>query len=214
MTQPPTCPSCGATVALPPDLSVLTLRCHYCGTEQPVPDLDARRRALAQIRREEEARKEAAEIRTEVQQQQRAARRSARWMMLPGLLIGGICVVAGMVPVLRMSFGPLLGSSWDGTNSFTCVGVDDLKVSDVTVKLGGTAIYARGNCHLSIEGAHLRAGTVIDASDNAHVVLRGGSADGAPVFAVVAGNAVVDVRGARVTGTVKKSGNARVTGYP
>ena len=42
------CQRCGASVPVPADLSVLSMRCTYCGNEQPVPNFVERQRAAQQ----------------------------------------------------------------------------------------------------------------------------------------------------------------------
>jgi len=42
------CGQCGAAVNIPADLSVLQMRCSYCGYSQPVPDFVQRQSALQQ----------------------------------------------------------------------------------------------------------------------------------------------------------------------
>jgi hypothetical protein len=42
------CGQCGAAVNIPADLSVVQMRCSYCGYSQPVPDFVERQRALQQ----------------------------------------------------------------------------------------------------------------------------------------------------------------------
>ncbi len=44
----PHCGQCGAAIHVPADLSVLQMRCQYCGYTQPVPDFVARQQALQQ----------------------------------------------------------------------------------------------------------------------------------------------------------------------
>lgn len=207
------CARCGAAMPVPDDISVVVLTCRYCGAQQPAPDLEARRRAVSEQARAEDQRRFTNEIQRDVLDTTRSARRMGRWMMVPGLVIGGICTIAALVPVLKMTVGSSFASSWDGTSAFECGGNDEKKISGVTATLGGTAIYARGNCHLTIEDCRIKAQTAIDASGNARVMIKGGSVEGA-VSVDASGNATVDNSSARVSGKVKKSGNARVTGVP
>jgi hypothetical protein len=44
----PRCGQCGAAMHVPADLSVLQMRCQYCGYTQPVPDFVARQHVLQQ----------------------------------------------------------------------------------------------------------------------------------------------------------------------
>lgn len=207
------CARCGAAMPVPDDLAVVALTCRYCGAQQPAPDLEARRRALNEQARSDDQRRFSNEIRQEVVDNTRKAASFGRWMAVPGLLIGAVALIAGLWPVLKMTLGVSLASSWDGTSAFDCDGNDDRKVSGVTASMSGTAIYARGNCHLTIEDCHIKAQTAIDASGNAHVIIKGGSVEGA-VAVDASANASVDNRGGKVSGKVKRSANARITGVP
>jgi hypothetical protein len=152
------------------------------------------------------------EIRNDVRENQKAARNFSRIMMLPGLIIGLVCVVAGLIPVFRMSFGSTF-KSWDGTTALDCDGNENASYSGVTANLTGTAVYARGNCRLTLEDCHITAATGIEASGNAHVIIRGGSMT-TQTFVDASGNATVDNRGGHVSGKVKKAHNSHVTGVP
>jgi DNA-directed RNA polymerase subunit M/transcription elongation factor TFIIS len=207
------CARCGAAMPVPDDISVVVLTCRYCGAQQPAPDLEARRRAVNEQARSEDQRRFTNEIQRDVLDTTRSARRMGRWMMVPGLVIGGVCMIAALVPVLKMTVGASFASSWDGTGPFECGGNDEKKISGVTATLGGTAIYARGNCHLTIEDCRIKAQTAIDASGNSRVMIKGGTVEGA-VSIDASANATVDNSSAKVTGKVKKSGNARITGVP
>lgn len=207
------CARCGAAMPVSDDISIVVLTCRYCGAQQPAPDLEARRRAMSEQARSDDQRRFSNQIQQEVVNTTRSAARFSRWMMVPGLLIGGIALVAGLLPVLKMTLGGSVASSWDGTSAFDCDGNEEKKISGVTATLGGTAIYARGNCQLTIEDCHIKAQTGIDASGNAHVIIKGGSVEGA-VAVDASANASVDNRGGKVSGKVKRSANARITGVP
>src|SRR5690242_12985386 len=91
------CRECHASIPVPAALDALTMRCTYCGLEQPVPDADARRRMLldeqreARLRAEAEARAEEArreqdrEDREEAREQEEK-KRERRWRPLNWLL--------------------------------------------------------------------------------------------------------------------------------
>ncbi|MEP7123787.1 MAG: right-handed parallel beta-helix repeat-containing protein [Byssovorax sp.] len=207
------CARCGAAVPIPDDLAVFVLTCAYCGAQQDAPDLVARRRAVNEKARSDDQRRFSNQIQQDVLANTRSAQKFSRWMMIPGLVIGGIAMIAGLAPVLRMAIGSSLASSWDGMGPFECGGNDEQKISGVTATLGGTAIYARGNCHLTIESCHIKAQTGIDASGNARVIIKGGSVEGA-IAIDASGNATVDNSSGKVTGKAKKSANARITGVP
>ena len=76
------CGECHATIPVPTDLSAISMRCAYCGLEQPVPDLEARRRALVEAHREarvlEDRRAEAAHREGEAAQRERKDAADAR----------------------------------------------------------------------------------------------------------------------------------------
>ena len=102
---------------------------------------------------------------------------------------------------------------WTGSAPLTCGGADDLSFTGVTATFtSGPAITAGGNCKVTCKGCTLRAPQGIQAGGNAAIVLIGGSLEAETAIAA-GGNAKVDVQGgAKVTGTVDKSGNATVTG--
>jgi hypothetical protein len=207
------CARCGAAMPVPDDITVVVLTCRYCGAQQPAPDLEARRRAVNEKARSDDQRRFSNQIQQDVLANTRSAAKFGRWMMIPGLVIGGVALIAGLLPVLEMAVGASVASSWDGTGPFECGGNDEKKISGVTAVLGGTAIYARGNCHLTIENCRVKAQTAIDASGNARVIIKGGSVEGA-IAVDASGNATVDNSSGKVSGKVKKSANARVTGVP
>ena len=207
------CARCGAAMPVPDDIAVVVLTCRYCGAQQPAPDLEARRRAVNEQARSDDQRRFSNEIQRDVLDTTRSARRAGQWMMIPGLVIGGIVMIVAFIPLLKMAVGASFASSWDGTSAFECGGNDEKRISGVTATLGGTAIYVRGNCHLTIEDCHIKAQTAIDASGNGRVMIKGGSVEGA-VAVDASANATVDNSSAKVIGKVKKSGNARVTGVP
>lgn len=207
------CARCGAAMPVPGDISVVVLTCRYCGAQRPAPDLEARRRALSEQARSDDQRRFSNQIQQEVVNTTRSAARFSRWMMLPGLLIGGVALLAGLWPVLKMTLGVSLAESWDGKSAFDCDGNDEKKIVGVNATLSGTAIYARGNCRLTIEDCRIKASTGIDASGNAHVIIKGGSMEAATAVDASA-NASVDNRGGQVSGKLKRSSNARITGVP
>lgn len=195
------------------DLTVVVLTCRYCGAQQPAPDLEARRRALNEQARSDDQRRFSSQVQQDVLANTRSAAKFGRWMMIPGLVIGGVVMVVSFLPLFKMAVGASIASSWDGTSAFECDGNDEKRVSGVTATLGGTAIYARGNCHLTIEDCRIKAQTGIDASGNAHVTIKGGSVEAA-IAVEASANASVDNHSAKVIGKTRKSGNARITGVP
>jgi len=67
-----------------------------------------------------------------------------------------------------------------------------------------------GNCHLKLVRCQIKADLPIEAAGNAHVLIDGGSIEGSKHAFDASGNASIEVRGARVVGTVKRSGNAHI----
>lgn len=49
MSLPTLCARCGASLTIPSDLAATSLHCQFCGHEQPLADLEARRRVLAEL---------------------------------------------------------------------------------------------------------------------------------------------------------------------
>ena len=105
---------------MPVELEALVMRCSYCGVEQPVPDLDARRRLLLEHQREtrlrderlaneaREDRREAKEA-TEKENERKEARRG-RWgtwlfSMLMMLLAPTIIAITVFDAPARLGFG-------------------------------------------------------------------------------------------------------------
>ncbi len=103
--------------------------------------------------------------------------------------------------------------TWDGTTALTCDGNDQINVSGVTATFPtGAALSAGGNCQVTCTGCTLKAPFAVQTNGNAKVVIVGGALEGEVAIAAT-GNATVDVRGdAKVSGTISRSGNAKVTG--
>jgi hypothetical protein len=145
-----------------------------------------------------------------------------------GLAFGGVVLVLLAVVFIVVIVFALRGSgsstpsasskspknaSWDGKGPLTCGVGESLRVSKVTSALSsGSAIKASGNCVLEIVDSNISAPVGVEASANAKVSIRGGAIEGASSAVVASGNATVDIDGARVKGSVKKTGNAKVTG--
>src|SRR5688572_21933298 len=72
------CRECHAAIDAPAALDALTMKCGYCGHEQPVPDLAERRRLLLDEQRETRLRQEHAREREKDEREQREKNR-ARW---------------------------------------------------------------------------------------------------------------------------------------
>jgi len=119
----------------------------------------------------------------------------------------------------KIGFFVLLALSVVGCNktvskTFECTGNDQMVVKGKTFTVaGGPAIDASGNCHLTVKDCTI-TGEGIHAAGNAQVTLSGGAINApAPATAIDAsGNAKVIAQGTVVSGTVNKSGNAKVEG--
>jgi hypothetical protein len=143
------------------------------------------------------------------------------WTVVLVLLVGGAAV--GGYYLLRGAHqeggylavaGPW-GGSMTPNQTFSCGGNDERTLEDVTVTLSAApGISAGGNCHLTLVNCNVTAPSVIDASGNAQVTIRGGSIHGTTAAITASGNAHVAVEGATVDGPVSKSGSAQVTGVP
>lgn len=123
--------------------------------------------------------------------------------------------VTGSAPDL-MSFDirPTKTSSWDGKAPLVCEANDKLRIENVTAKLSGTAITARGNCILTIKGATISADTAIVTSSNARVHVSGGRLEGSGNAISASGNSKVEIEGVELHGAVDKSGFAKVSVKP
>jgi len=215
------CPRCGAALALPADLTVTVVTCRYCGTQQPVPDLEERRRALEVQRLSEQELQHEAAAREQALKDARRIGRWTRWSMLPGLIAGGVGALVGLIAVVRaLSTVPGSGGSvsdfvagfgWDGKKTLVCTTGQVMKFVGISASLQGTAIVAKGHCVLNITGGTIKADTGIAASGDAAVTLTGVMID-APIAIDASGNATVTILGGRANGKVQKSGRASVSG--
>jgi hypothetical protein len=91
------CQRCGASVSVPPQFHVLSVRCNYCGLEQPVPDAAERQHQMQQHQH-------SAQIQASINQSMQAGRSMTKWIMLGTavfvLMVFGI-VIAQMLGVLN-----------------------------------------------------------------------------------------------------------------
>lgn len=188
------CRTCGAALVAPSDISILQVTCQFCGAMQPLPDSQWRVTELRQRAAEEARQQQRRQIDDTV--------KHARRMSSVGGWIGGVIalvsVAAGMWPVLKMS--GCLPSLWNGKEPFECGGNDRAHVSGVTAHMKGTAIYATGNCELTVEDCDIQSDVAIKAEGNARVTLKGGTIDGK---IVTTGNGSVENLSAKVKGKAK-----------
>jgi hypothetical protein len=100
---------------------------------------------------------------------------------------------------------------WDGKSPFTCGGNKKLKIKGVTAKLDkDTAITAQGNCQLTLEDCDITAKVGIEAGANAVVTVKGGKVTGTEAAAKALANSKIKFDGTKVTG--KKDGGAKIEG--
>jgi hypothetical protein len=95
------CARCGAAIVVPPELHILTMRCQYCGAEQPVPNAIERQRALQQQQHQAQMQ---AQIMSHVSQAQSGARSMQRMIFI---FVGVILLLSFGFTALMMakSFG-------------------------------------------------------------------------------------------------------------
>jgi hypothetical protein len=145
--------------------------------------------------------------------------------MVWGWIIGA--VIIGLMVVIGLGFGIYVyaqakdsgtgGASataaaagkWDGKSTFECGGNDQVTLTGVTATAG---VKAGGNCVLLLTGVNITAPIAIDAEGNAKVTMTGGSITASTNSVVAGANAHVDLVGTKVSGKVKASGAAKVTG--
>lgn len=143
------CSNCGAKIPVPADLAATRMRCPYCGAEQPVPDLEVRRRALADERRVQlEERREAAERdQREHERRERAAdRREARRGQWSTRLISifAMLLAPAIISVTVFDLPARLGFGSSGADRIGQV-VTQLGNAGCTVMVPATSLYASGN---------------------------------------------------------------------
>jgi hypothetical protein len=95
---------CGAALSIPPELSVMVVRCTYCGTEQPVPDLIERQRAWQQQQFQAQHQQQ---MMAHMQQAQQSGRSMQKMIFLfvALVLVGSLLFTAAM---MAKSFGFML----------------------------------------------------------------------------------------------------------
>jgi hypothetical protein len=98
----------------------------------------------------------------------------------------------------------------------TCSGVDSITITGKTLQVAGTnvPVTATGNCRVKIVGSRLSGGSAIVARDNARVSVEGGALTGAKAAVTLSGNAALEVTGGTMlTGgpALAASGNSKAT---
>jgi hypothetical protein len=199
---PTKCPDCGARLPSRAGHHV----CAYCKREIEIVDERAKPApkviVVAPTRPEPEAREESPPPRA-------STSFGSLWSLAIMILVGASAWPAFKLFVRQ---SPLASAfvTWDGKTTFECGGNDDLKLEDLNVSLTGTAVIVNGNCHLRLARCTIVADTALEVGGNGRVIVEGGALTGHKHAVDAEGNAYVEVRGATLTGKVKRGGNARV----
>ena len=115
----------------------------------------------------------------------------------------------------KINAGDKAGGTADGT--VTCGVSDTLTLTGRTLRSEGAAgvpVTASGNCRLKLVDCRLSGATALVARGNAHVTVEGGSMTGAGVAVALSGNAALDVSGGTlITGgpALAAAGNSKAT---
>jgi hypothetical protein len=131
------------------------------------------------------------------------------------VLLPLVIVSVVMVATFHRQLSNLTGiGAWDGSEPLVCDGNDAIEADGVTATFAhGSAIVARGNCHVTLKNCKLKAVVGVEASGNAHVTVTNGSVQGTAVAVDASGNATVDLLGNVATsGPLRRANNAHVTG--
>jgi hypothetical protein len=108
------------------------------------------------------------------------------------------------------------GTEVVGDGPVSCNGVDSITITGKTLQAEGSTatVTATGNCRVKIVGSRLSGGTAIVARDNARVSVQGGTLTGARAAVTLSGNAALVVSGGTMlTGgpAIAASGNSKAT---
>jgi hypothetical protein len=209
-----TCAGCGANLPYNEDPSVLVLRCSFCGTEQPAPDVDARREELERRQRDAADRAERAQDAAEMRKSMRAGRSVTRlWTLFAlGMAVIGFFPLMKMTGLVQRVFPKL---AWDGKSTLFCQGIDELELTGLTADLpDSVGIDASGNCHLTLTNCNIKARTAVTATGNAEVRVVGGKLEGEDAAFDGSGNSSLVVSGgAQIVGRTRTSANSQVRGF-
>jgi hypothetical protein len=172
---------------MPAALDAVTFRCTYCGREQQVPDLEARRRLLLEEQREARLRsmqeqQSARELRKEQREQREAARerrgRPFRWLagLIPMLLAPAIIAVTVFDAPARLGFG---ASGSDRLDQY----VTQMKSTGCTIVKSVESEYANSTVSKLVPVAANQCLRVIAAGGPGHssLTLKLFASDGRPV---------------------------------
>jgi hypothetical protein len=212
------CAKCGAPLVPSNNLAALTVRCDYCGTEQPLADAAARRQQLyaEQAAAQQYAMQQQvmAQVTASVGSGLRTGRRIGLIVTVVTLLIVGATVVPVVLRAMSLTgFSPF---GWNGQQPLLCSGNDTVTLDGVTANLPGTTVVrAYGNCELTLSNSTLSGNVAVEAAGNAHVHLVNCRMTAASVGVMAGGNAQVVVGGGSLVGGVaaaQAQGNAHVEG--
>jgi hypothetical protein len=104
-----------------------------------------------------------------------------------------------------------------GDGPIACGGSDVVTLTGKTLRAEGTSgipVTATGNCRVTLVACRLSGSTAVVARDNARISVEGGALTGVKAAVALSGNAALDVSGGTMlTGSpaVLASGNSRVT---
>jgi DNA-directed RNA polymerase subunit RPC12/RpoP len=142
-----------------------------------------------------------------VNQATSAASSGAQTAALQGALNRAVGAVANQINAAQPGAA-------SGNGPVTCDGADTITLTGQTLRAegAGVPVTASGNCHVKLVACRLSGGSAIAARGNAHVTVEGGTLTGVRAALALSGNAAVDVSGGTlVTGApaLEASGNAR-----
>ena len=143
------------------------------------------------------------------------------WAFGAGVVLLVLVGLAGLgLYIVRNANAPAPGDTaaasaaakWDGKSPFECAGNQAVTISGVTATLGGAAVKATGNCHLTLADVNVSGAPGLEATGNAVVMVQGGKLAGSPLAVHATGNAKVTLAGTVLSGKTQTQGNAKVTG--
>ena len=156
------CAECHAVVPAPTALDATTMKCGYCGLDQPVPDLEARRRAFVEEQREarlleerraahalEERRDAAAERKHTIE---RREARSGRWRNRIFVLVS-MLIAPTIIAITVFDLPARLGFGASGSDRLDQVSAQ-LQGAGCTVLSAVDSEYASGSLSGLIKADH------------------------------------------------------------
>lgn len=120
--------------------------------------------------------------------------------------------------ITLLGFGCDIGGPEKIHSPLSCTGNDagfgsfELRVTEEQAQEWGEAFSAQGNCDAVIKNStFVTPGVALRAGGNTKLVFEGGHIEGNPALDL-SGNATIELKGTKVVGEVKTSGNAKVIG--